>query len=232
MEIIPVIDIKGGRAVHARQGLRERYQPLATRLCSSGDVFSLAAALLSDYPFKTIYIADLDALAGVPSNRDLIQELINRFPQTGFWVDQGLNPPLAQACAKTPVCTVIGSESLNESMLGLLAKVPSDRTILSLDFSASGLLGPKVLLQDDRLWPERTIVMNLPSVGAEQGPDWERCEFFCRRWPSRKLIAAGGVRHECDLKRLARLGFSGALIATALHRGTISASFIEGLMAE
>ncbi|MBK5186938.1 MAG: hypothetical protein JJD97_01770 [Gemmatimonadaceae bacterium] len=35
------------------------------------------------------------------------------------------------------------------------------------------------------------------------------------------LIAGGGVRHREDLDRLAAAGATGALVATAVHRGAI-----------
>jgi HisA/HisF family protein len=231
LEIIPVIDIKGGQAVHAKQGFREHYQPLSTRLCPRADPLALAGTLLSHYPFRTIYIADLDALMGTGSNRALIQSLVVRFPQTEFWIDQGLTQVRFGDSTKFTWIPVLGSESLTESCLTRLFIEP-DQIILSLDFSTSGLLGPKVLLEDNSLWPERIIVMNLTSVGGKNGPNWERFEYFRRTWPERQFIAAGGVRHEADLDRLASLGFTGVLIATALHRGTISAPTIERFMSE
>ncbi len=231
MEIIPVIDIKEGKAVHAKQGFRELYQPLNTRLCAEGDPFALATALLSLYPFRTIYIADLDALAGAGSNLPLIQCLVARFPKTAFWVDQGLSHLQFQKPSDPPWISVLGTESLAESALANLAFQP-DRIILSLDFSASGLLGPKVLLENEQLWPERIIIMNLSSIGAGKGPNWERFEYFRTRWPQRKFVAAGGVRHEADLRRLASLGFIGVLCATALHRGALNSAAIERLMAD
>lgn len=231
LEIIPVIDLKGGRAVHARHGLRECYQPLATPLCPDGDPLALASTLLSLYRFRTIYIADLDALMAAGSNFGLIQDLVARFPETVFWIDQGpANLPSGEPAAFSWV-TVLGSESLNDAILGALS-VRRDEWILSLDFSASGLIGPKILLENDRLWPERIIVMNLARVGGEQGPEWGRLEFFRRRWPDRKFIAAGGVRNEHDLYRIHSSGFVGVLVATALHRGTLSATLIERWMTD
>ncbi|MGH8549628.1 MAG: HisA/HisF-related TIM barrel protein [Methylococcales bacterium] len=231
MEIIPVIDIKGGRAVHAKRGFRERYEPLTTPLCREGDPLALANSLLSLYPFRTMYIADLDALMGTGSNLNLIQSLVASFPKTVFWIDQGLSHLQFRNPTLLPWITVLGSESLTEAVLTNLPVRPH-QMILSLDFSTSGLLGPETLLENDRYWPERVIIMNLTSVGGENGPDWPRFETFRRTWPDRKFIAAGGVRDEDDLQRLASLGFTGALIATSLHRGAVSRSAIERSMSE
>jgi phosphoribosylformimino-5-aminoimidazole carboxamide ribotide isomerase len=229
LEIIPVIDIKGGKAVHAKQGLRERYAPLATRLCPEGDPGQLACALLSLYPFSTIYLADLDALMGRGSNLPMMRNLVGRFPETVFWIDQGLPAMGFRAYAKRPWIPVVGSESLSDSVLEYLS-LRSTRMILSLDFTSAGLNGPGVLLESDALWPESVILMNLDSVGGGEGPNWERLSYFKSRWPERQFIAAGGVRHEEDLKRLADLGFSSALIASALHRETVDATSIARVM--
>ncbi len=229
MEIIPVIDVKSGQAVHARQGFRECYQPLETRLCPNGDPLALAGALLSLYPFKTIYIADLDALMGAGSNLPLLQNLIACFPDTVFWIDQGWTVLQNRDPAQLPWITVLGSESLTELILPNLP-IRSDRMILSLDFSTSGLVGPKVLLENDGFWPQRIIIMNLARIGGENGPDWEHLATFNSLWPKRQFVAAGGIRHEDDLRKLASLGFAGALVATALHRGAIDATLIAGLM--
>ena len=231
LEIIPVIDIKGGYAVHARRGQRESYRPLRTRLCPDGDPITLAAALRSFYPFRTIYLADLDALTGNGSNRVLIEKLVRRFPNTAFWLDQGWKNFSFLHSAESPWITVLGSESLNESILADLS-VPVDQHILSLDFSASGLIGPSSLIENDRFWPDRVIIMNLASVGGNDGPNWARLNYFRNRWPMRRFIAAGGVRDENDLKRLAAAGFVGVLMATALHQDTVRASFIDQLQSE
>lgn len=231
MKIIPVIDLKNGQAVHAKQGFRKRYQPLATRLCPTGDPFACASALLSVYPFDTIYIADLDALMSTGSNSLLIESLVEHFPDIVFWIDQGLNSSISVGSRNRPWVPVLGTESLTESSLPRLA-LQQSQTVLSLDFSSTGLLGPKVLIENDKFWPERIIVMNLANVGGNVGPNWQRFEYFRRNWPDRQFIAAGGIRHEEDLDGLASLGFVGVLLASALHRGQITAPVIARYMSD
>ncbi len=191
----------------------------------------LAETLLSLYPFRTMYIADLDALMGTGSNLELIQSLVSRFPTTVFWIDQGLSHLRSSDPTESAWITVLGSESLVGSDLTILSK-RRDRLVLSLDFSTSGLLGPEVLLENDRLWPDRVILMNLNCVGGENGPDWRRLGYFRRKWPNQKFIAAGGVRHEDDLQKLASAGFTATLIATALHRSAIGIPTIRRMMSE
>ena len=64
MEIIPVIDIRQNQVVHAIKGQRQNYRPLQTSLCNSHSPEDIVQAFIDTYPFKTIYIADLDAIQG------------------------------------------------------------------------------------------------------------------------------------------------------------------------
>lgn len=215
--------------MQAIQGDRDHYQPLNTRLCSAGDPYALTSALLALYPFSTIYIADLDALMGRASNWNLIQNLAAQFSNTTFWVDQGLSLPTKANGSDFDWTPVLGSESIDQAALETWHSLGAEPMILSLDFSFSGFLGPKALLESNEFWPERVIIMSLPSVGAKQGPDWERLTHLKQKWPRQNFIAAGGVRHEQDLQQLRGLGFRGVLVATALHQERISAPLIERL---
>jgi phosphoribosylformimino-5-aminoimidazole carboxamide ribotide isomerase len=46
-------------------------------------------------------------------------------------------------------------------------------------------------------------------------------------YPHLKLIAGGGIAGPADLDRLAALGVSGVLVASALHDGRISPSTVS-----
>ena len=63
MEVIPVIDLKGGAVVRARLGLRQSYAPIVTTLARTSAPLDVVAGLLTIHPFRTVYIADLDAIA-------------------------------------------------------------------------------------------------------------------------------------------------------------------------
>ena len=64
MEVIPVIDLKGGAVVRARHGDRASYRPIETPLSPTSDPLDVVAGLLSVHAFRTLYIADLDAIEG------------------------------------------------------------------------------------------------------------------------------------------------------------------------
>ena len=41
LKLIPVIDLKNGAVVHAKQGIRENYQPIKSVLTTKSDIYSV-----------------------------------------------------------------------------------------------------------------------------------------------------------------------------------------------
>ena len=65
MRVVPVIDLKGGMAVHAVRGERERYRPVRSVITDdAGDPVALARAFASELGLDELYVADLDAIGG------------------------------------------------------------------------------------------------------------------------------------------------------------------------
>ena len=75
MRVIPVIDLKGGVAVHAVRGDRERYRPLRSRIAEGSDPVQLTRAVRERFGLDELYVADLDAIAGGPGNPDVVAAL-------------------------------------------------------------------------------------------------------------------------------------------------------------
>jgi len=227
MKIIPVLDLKNNRVVHAQQGQRERYQPINTPLSASADAFKVIDAFLGLSAFDTFYIADLDAITGAGNHDPLIQQLAATYPDLIFWLDQGYRPAPTNPTRHWPV---LGTESYGDEQLAELARF-NQRFILSLDYAAATPLGAGRLFNDSDLWPERIIVMTLAKVGSNSGPDFDKLRHYTRHYPSKNFIAAGGIRDAGDLRRLAEIGVNQALVASSLHSGAISADDIAGLSA-
>ena len=78
-------------------------------------------------------------------------------------------------------------------------------------------------------WPARVIVMTLDRVGSQSGPDLERLRAVKTAAKERAIYAAGGVRGVDDLRSLMNAGITGALVASALHSGQITAADIHAL---
>jgi len=70
-------------------------------------------------------------------------------------------------------------------------------------------------------------VMDLDSVGEKSGSDLDKILALKQRALHSQLIAAGGIKGRQDLMRLENSGIKHALVASALHDGTLTNSEIE-----
>jgi phosphoribosylformimino-5-aminoimidazole carboxamide ribotide isomerase len=220
VEIIPVVDVRGGVAVAAARGDRARYRPLESPLAATADPVAVALGLRTLFPFPTLYVADLEGIEGRGADRAVQRRLAEAWPGRELWIDDG----------STGRDHVLGSESLvtlDDYARARDAAGPS--APLSLDFRGDNFTGPPGLLDDPALWPVRVIVMTLARVGSGEGPDVARLTSIIARAGGRKVYAAGGVRHADDLRELRDLGAAGALVATALHNRQIQTGDLERL---
>lgn len=229
MLIIPVIDVMGGRVVHAQGGNRADYPPLRSQICTGSEPENVIAELIKWFPFTVIYIADLDGIETGQYNLTQYQHLSERFPQLTFWLDAGIRQQRDwQIWQSFPqIKPVIGSESLQDS--SLLSQLGQSDALLSLDFRHGKLLGQHDLLRMVDDWPQQIIVMSLDAIGANQGPDNKLLKMVQSLKPSAAVFAAGGVRGEKDLLDMAGAGVSGALVASALHYGKLSVEILKQL---
>jgi phosphoribosylformimino-5-aminoimidazole carboxamide ribotide isomerase len=226
VDVIPVIDLKDGAVVRARLGRRDSYAPIETGLSQTSDPLDVVSGLLALHAFRTIYVADLDAIESNGDHEQCLSALSSAFPGVTFWVDAGVGDA---AEARSWLSRhlrhnlVLGSETLRDTeSLGALKT--EGRIILSLDFRGDHFLGPEALLAAPHLWPSRVIVMTLGRVGGNAGPDLDRLASIRGKAASieARIYAAGGVRGRADLASLADAGAAGVLVASALHDGLLT----------
>lgn len=223
--VIPVLDLKGGLVVRAVAGERAAYRPLArgdSVLVEGPEPLAVARAFRDLFPFRILYLADLDAIEGRGDQRGVIRELAAALPEVELWVDAGIadRTALDALLAIPRTVAVLGTESQRDAEL-VRAVRDDPRVVLSLDWRGEVAQGPVELFADAELWPARVIVMTLARVGTGGGPDLARLREVLARAGGREVYAAGGVRDLTDLGALRALGCAGALVATALHRGVI-----------
>ena len=240
MRVIPVIDLKGGVAVHAVRGDRERYRPLRSRIAEGSDPVDLACAVRERFGLDELYVADLDAIGGGPGSPEVVAALAR---EGRVMVDAGTTaaPAVARLLELGVARVVIGTESLPgaEAFRRLRAELPDAPLVLSLDLRAGQLLSPDPALNGmaagDALarfveaGAREAIVLDLARVGTGEGPDVTLLGELHARFPDVELLAGGGVRDAADLRALAGAGTSGALVATALHGGAIGAGELRTL---
>ena len=101
MLIIPVIDLSQGIVVRAICGKRKTYQPITSAISSNCKPETILSAFFKLYPFKIIYIADLDAIQGNGNQSKLINKFALKYKECEFWVDAGIHQILTRKSNKT-----------------------------------------------------------------------------------------------------------------------------------
>jgi phosphoribosylformimino-5-aminoimidazole carboxamide ribotide isomerase len=240
MRVIGVIDLRGGRAVHARAGRRDRYQPVtavAGTAIRSGDAVALARVYVERLQITELYTADLDALAGGPPQDALVAAIAAI--GVPLMLDAGVTSA-DRACRARAVGAdrvVVALETLADfdALAGVCRAIGAGRVAFSLDLRN----GQPILAGGSRIpagaAPEAiaasaaeagagaVIVIDLARVGTGSGLDLDLLTRVRAATPGLTLLAGGGVRGVEDLVRLGDVGCDGALVATALHDGRLDA---------
>lgn len=246
MQIIPVLDLAGGVAVHAQAGDRSRYAPLESGLAPGrvGDPVALLRAFHASLGIHECYVADLDAIQGGAIQRTLLRELAEF--HTGFagalLVDAGTYLPEGAlellSCGASEV--VVGLETLRAfaDLTAIVKTVGQSHVVFSLDLRLGNPIlhgamqdaqgpGPDALhLAEQAISAgvSTLLLLDLGRVGTGCGVDLGMLESLRRRLPNTRLLAGGGVLTRRDLERMRDAGCDGALVASAIHNGRLSAA--------
>jgi phosphoribosylformimino-5-aminoimidazole carboxamide ribotide isomerase len=251
MQIIPVLDLAGGLAVHAQAGDRTRYSTLTSGLTPDhpGDPVALLRAFHDTLGVHQCYVADLDAIQGGALQRALLRQLAEF--HTGFagalLVDAGTNTTGGAlevlSCGASEV--VVGLETLHAfaDLASIVQVVGPSRLVFSLDLKlgapilhpamhdAAGATPDPASLAEQAISAGVTtlLVLDLGRVGTGCGADLGMLEVIRHRFSGIRLLAGGGVLTRRDLERMRDAGCDGVLIASAIHAGRVTASDLADL---
>src|SRR5262245_20495022 len=239
MVVLGVLDLRAGRAVHARAGARKRYEPvriLAGAPIGHGDAHAVARFYREQLGLTDLYAADLDAITGRACQNALVSVLAADGP---LWLDAGVSSlegarhVLALGIARV----IVGLETLEswDALRGMCSGVRGERVAFSLDLRNGQPLTrgiePSTGVADIAAGAvdagaRSIIVIDLARVGTGAGLDLELISRVREAARGVTLLAGGGVRGLADVRRLAEAGCDGVLVATALHDGRIGAADI------
>ena len=244
MRIIGVIDVFGGRAVHARAGARDRYAPVQNAAgwpIDPGKVQTLAEIYIEVLGVSEIYAADLDAILNQRPQDDITRALASL--KAPLWLDAGVRSvdDARRAIALGASRVIVGLETLPsfDVLSDICAAVGSERVAFSLDLRDGRPIVSNGARVDAAQSPEQlaslavisgasaVIVLDLARVGTGRGLDIDLLKRIHATAPGPTLVAGGGVRGWDDLVQVANAGCSAALVATALHNGRITAADIS-----
>lgn len=228
MEVIPAVDIRGGRCVRLRQGDYDR------ETVFDDDPVAVAvrwAALGA----RRIHIVDLD---GARAGRQVNDALVRRIVQTvGAAVQTGGGlrdlPTLRAALDGGVNRVVLGTAAVRDpELLREAVAAARDRLIVSVD-ARDGVVQLQGWTEgsDVRAVPfirhlasvgvERVVYTDIDRDGVRGSPNFEMYEALVAE-TSIAVIAAGGVSALDDVRRLSACGVEAAIVGRALYTGEIA----------
>jgi len=242
MQLLPAIDIRGGRCVRLLKGDFDR----ETRY--DVDPVELAQHY-ADLGAEWLHVVDLDGAAkGEPVNLDLVKAMRDSAGvniQLGGGIRSRDNLVRTLAVAQR---VVIGSLAVTapDQVVTWLNEFGAERFTLALD----------VRLDDDRtpfitthgwqkasattLWDalarfqpngiEHVLCTDVSKDGALEGPNLALYRDCVERWPAIAFQASGGVRNAADLAALAQIGMRRAVSGKALLEGRLSTTEISSFL--
>jgi phosphoribosylformimino-5-aminoimidazole carboxamide ribotide isomerase len=241
MRVIPVLDIRRGQAVRAVAGARDHYGPLRSVLHEGTDPIALARAARDAWSLPDLYLADLDAILGdgPPAWR-----FFRQIEDLGLdlWVDAGVRKasearPLVEAGVGRVVVgleTVRGPSTLAE----IVAEVGHESIVFSLDLHqgrpmvdthpAWGTNRPEeIAAMAIEAGVRRLIHLDLARVGTGRGV----AAMGALLAPNVEWLVGGGIAGVEEIRLLARAGFAGVLVGSALHDGRINLEDLKSINA-
>lgn len=227
--IIFVLDILNSNAVHAVRGERSRYRPIQSKVCDSSDPDEIISTLRP----KEVYIADIDRLLHLGNNFEVIRRISSK---TETMVDIGPEKISdIEKCIGIAGTTIVGTETASFELMEKAEKQFPGRINISIDIKNGSVLAKD---KDVKTTPQQLvkllngynirdiIILDLDKVGTETGIDTD----FLRdmvRLSRHNILLGGGIRDMNDINALKEIGVSGALVATAVHKGRIPLELIR-----
>ena len=247
-----MIDLKDGRAVHARGGRRDEYAAVskAAGTTINGDAVKLAGVYFETFGLTDIYVADLDAIdSGVGRGPDP--------PSRGFGEVRTTTPP--NVAVVRSICELGGNVFVDGGVATLgeahrVAATGAHEVIVGLETLPSfdilrdicrhhpitfsldlrngvpmndgermGASPEDLARQAVAAGAKAIIVLDVARVGTDAGPDLQMLRRIRPAIRECTMLAGGGVRGLDDLKQLSGIGCDGALMASVLLDGRLSA---------
>ena len=229
IEIIPAIDIIGGRCTRLSQG------DYATQKNYGGDPAEWARAY-ADCGVRRLHLVDLEgAKAASPKNLRTLEEIASLGLLKVEW-GGGIkdDEALASVWNAGADWAIIGSIAAKDPdrMLGWLEAF-GGRIILGADVrdgkvAVSGWLEDSGIALDDLVAAflpaglEQAIVTDISRDGMLQGPSFDLYTGLQERIPDLKVIVSGGVSSLDDLRKADQLGLPGIIVGKAIYENRIT----------
>ena len=229
IEIIPAIDIIGGRCTRLSQG------DYATQKDYGGDPAEWARAY-ADCGVRRLHLVDLEgAKASAPKNLRTLEKIASlgllRLEWGGGIKDDEALSSVWNAGADEAIIGSIAAKE-PERMLSWLRRYGS-RIILGADarnskVAVSGWLEDSGIDLEELIGTflpaglKRAIVTDISRDGMLQGPSFDLYAGLQERFPDLAVIVSGGVSSLGDIRRADEMGLPGIVVGKAIYENRIT----------
>ncbi|MEJ5260207.1 MAG: 1-(5-phosphoribosyl)-5-[(5-phosphoribosylamino)methylideneamino]imidazole-4-carboxamide isomerase [Anaerohalosphaeraceae bacterium] len=230
MDLLPAIDLRGGKCVRLIQGRYDNQITYRENPLEQAEEFFAQGA-------RWLHIVDLDgAKEGRPLHTDVVRQILRHLPMKvelggGLREEESIRQMLDLGLERV----IIGTSAVSnfEWFSEMACKFPN-RLALGLDargfrLAAEGWLketGGDLLefaRRASQLPIAAVIYTDIEKDGMLCGPNLARTEELIKA-VSVPIVAAGGVTTIQDIKNLKKIGAAGAVIGRALYEGTLDLS--------
>jgi len=243
MKLIPVLDLLYKQVVQGIGGQRDIYQPITDSvIVSTAEPLHVLESFYENLALAEFYIADLNQIQWKQeSDEKALQnlEIIRKLSENkkfNILLDGGCQTltDVKQQLALGINSAVLGTETMKSIQFldEVTAEIDPEKVILSIDLKGGKLLASSQQLQQttplelvkhaENLGFQAIIVLELEKVGSQKGPLNDTLLEIAQNVSSIPVYTGGGVRSIEDIEILQENNISGALIATAFHKGKIS----------
>ncbi len=235
MEIIPAVDLRGGKCVRLYQGDYHK------ETVYSEDPVSMACHWES-LGARRLHVVDLDGaargdLCHIPAIKGIIRAVqipvqvgggVRRLDTVEQLLEMGANR------------VILGTLAVDDPELVKQAcKMFGEDIVVSLDaqegyirshgwLKITGLPAVELALKMESLGVRRFIYTDIARDGTLAGPDFEAIARF-KAQTHNPLIVAGGISRVEHLWKLAEMGVEGAILGQALYSGSLNLPDLLGL---
>ncbi len=240
--IIPVIDILNSQAVHAIKGEREKYKPLKSVIINGSNPTRIALKLKNEYLFNELYIADLDAILQSKPNITILSKILD-ISGVEIMIDPGIKTKedVEKYIKLNLKSLILGLETLRDINVirECLKLFDTNKVVVSVDmyngiiktnikeFKNQDIL--EIVRKIEDLGVANIILLDLFKVGQKMG-GISALYLKVREQFNGEILVGGGIKDIQDIKEYKSNNFSGVLIGTALHDGSIKTEELRNVL--